>query len=169
MADFTVSDTVVVGEIVYFINNNIGADTVIWDFGDGYLSNQQDPSHVYFATGTYTVMDSVANSVGCTDKKYRDIEVVIPDGIEQLNDTETLEIYPNPASGSVNIRYAFEGTENFHLSLYDILGQEIMRKEIKNDSSSGLVSLDISGYSTGMYYIKLTNENKQIIRKFVIQ
>lgn len=35
-----------------------------WDFGDGYLSTLQDPTHIYSAPGTYTVCLIVTNSCG---------------------------------------------------------------------------------------------------------
>jgi len=36
-----------------------------WDFGDGSLSSQQNPSHVYSAGGNYNVTLKVVNSAGC--------------------------------------------------------------------------------------------------------
>jgi PKD repeat protein len=38
-----------------------------WVFGDGDTSNLQNPSHIYTAPGTYTVLLTVTNSIGCTD------------------------------------------------------------------------------------------------------
>jgi PKD repeat protein len=35
-----------------------------WNFGDGYTSNQQNPSHSYSTAGTYTVELTVTNSAG---------------------------------------------------------------------------------------------------------
>ncbi|MGC9355218.1 MAG: PKD domain-containing protein, partial [Mariniphaga sp.] len=35
-----------------------------WNFGDGGISTQQNPSHIYNATGTYTVTLTAANSCG---------------------------------------------------------------------------------------------------------
>ncbi len=37
-----------------------------WDFGDGTLSNLQNPQHTYTATGNFTVILKVVNSFGCT-------------------------------------------------------------------------------------------------------
>ncbi|MBI1780818.1 MAG: PKD domain-containing protein [Sphingobacteriales bacterium] len=38
-----------------------------WDFGDGSVSNIQNPSHLYNTTGTYTVKLFITTSGGCTD------------------------------------------------------------------------------------------------------
>lgn len=37
-----------------------------WDFGDGNLSNAQNPQHTYTGAGTYTVILRVVNSNGCS-------------------------------------------------------------------------------------------------------
>jgi gliding motility-associated-like protein len=39
----------------------------LWDFGDGYTSTDQNPSHTYAAAGTYNVTEIVTNSNGCTN------------------------------------------------------------------------------------------------------
>lgn len=38
--------------------------TWAWNFGDGSTSNQQNPTHTYLATGSYTVSLTVTNSAG---------------------------------------------------------------------------------------------------------
>ncbi len=37
-----------------------------WDFGDGTLSTLQNPQHTYTASGNFTVILKVTNSLGCT-------------------------------------------------------------------------------------------------------
>ncbi|GAA4369507.1 hypothetical protein GCM10023185_43190 [Hymenobacter saemangeumensis] len=52
---------------VQFTDQSTGAPTSwLWDFGDGNTSTQQNPSHQYTATGTYTVSLTVTNSIGPT-------------------------------------------------------------------------------------------------------
>ena len=49
-----------------FENNSIGADSVVWDFGDGNSSNEWSPSHQYDTLGNYNVTLTVWNdSTGC--------------------------------------------------------------------------------------------------------
>ncbi len=40
-------------------------DSWQWDFGDGQFSSQQNPSHIYTASGNYNVSLRVRNSSGC--------------------------------------------------------------------------------------------------------
>ncbi len=48
-----------------------------WDFGDGSSSELQSPTHLYSATGTYNVCQSVINNNGCTDTLCRPVESII--------------------------------------------------------------------------------------------
>ena len=47
-----------------------------WDFGDGTSSNEQNPSHVYAASGTYTVTLTVGNQLGGDSLTFTDFVLV---------------------------------------------------------------------------------------------
>ncbi len=38
-----------------------------WNFGDGFSSNSQNPTHLYGSAGTYSVTLTVTNQAGCSD------------------------------------------------------------------------------------------------------
>lgn len=46
-----------------------------WNFGDGNSSSSQNPIHYYAAPGTYSVMLTVTNGVGCTDSILQNITI----------------------------------------------------------------------------------------------
>ncbi|MEO0584518.1 MAG: PKD domain-containing protein, partial [Bacteroidota bacterium] len=55
-ADFAlVSDTVCASDTVFFDNSSTNANTYDWDFGDGNGSTEENPTHLYAASGAYTV------------------------------------------------------------------------------------------------------------------
>jgi PKD repeat protein len=60
------SDFVAVNNIltVTFTNNSTGADSYLWDFGDGNTSTDSDPTHTYAAEGDYTVTLTATNECG---------------------------------------------------------------------------------------------------------
>lgn len=63
------------GFTAYFTNTSIGmASTWIWNFGDGYLSNLQNPTHSYAAPGTYSVC--LIASDGCSSDTLCDTIVI---------------------------------------------------------------------------------------------
>ena len=69
-ADFTVSDTVSCTPFpVAFQNNSLNAVSYVWNFGDGYTSALQAPSHIYSNSGIYSVSLTATNQFGCADVK----------------------------------------------------------------------------------------------------
>ncbi len=50
-------------------------DSWTWDFGDGGISTDENPTHTFAGTGLYTVELTVANDFGCEDLFSFDIEV----------------------------------------------------------------------------------------------
>jgi hypothetical protein len=54
----------------------------IWDFGDGTGSNQQNPTHVYTAAGTYTVVLSVSSPCGCVSSDSMIVTVGLASGLD---------------------------------------------------------------------------------------
>ena len=68
--DFSVN-----GLRVSFSNYTKGADTWIWDFGDGETSTARRPSHTYASGGTYTVTLSATSNGGATASELQDVSV----------------------------------------------------------------------------------------------
>ena len=70
-ASFTVAPGVkIVGQPVAFTDTSHDFDGPIaqwaWNFGDGQTSNQQHPSHVFAASGTFTVVLTITDGQGST-------------------------------------------------------------------------------------------------------
>jgi hypothetical protein len=83
-------------------------------------------------------------------------------GIQSIeNKNKFLAVFPNPGSGifTVSVNENYSGT--IRISLRNVLGEEIFRSEIKNNTS-----LDLSGFPNGVYLLSAETENnyrRQII------
>jgi gliding motility-associated-like protein len=70
-ADFAINRPlgICIGEEVRFSDQSNGADGTVnewnWNFDDGNVSNQKDPSHLYLSPGIYQVGLYIINSFGC--------------------------------------------------------------------------------------------------------
>ena len=49
---------------VQFTDTSSGADSVLWNFGDGNTSTERNPRHKFYANGNYNVTLTVTNSAG---------------------------------------------------------------------------------------------------------
>lgn len=86
---------------------------------------------------------------------------LISTGIEDKSNS-IIEVYPNPVKDKIWI----SSTENIKIesiSIIDLNGIKI--KEFKKNKTE----LDLSGISTGIYLLKLTCENGEIIRKIMVE
>ena len=79
VAEFTASGPEFCSSAVSFIDLSTNADTWSWNFGDGQTSTEQNPVHIYAASGTYTVSLTVTNSYGSdTETKTNFVTIDIP-------------------------------------------------------------------------------------------
>jgi PKD repeat protein len=92
-ADFTVSEGYpYTGEEVFFYNNSFNAESFVWDFGDGYVSYNSNPSHSYQYPGVYTVTLKAISWDNRVDVMYTRLTVEVPP--TQL-EVEVREYYDN--------------------------------------------------------------------------
>lgn len=65
-ADFTVSSTTIKsGAQIQFYDHSTGdPESWLWEFGDGQSSTQQNPVHIFYERGLYTVELTVSNNIG---------------------------------------------------------------------------------------------------------
>lgn len=55
------------------------ADSFYWDFGDGGFSNDENPSYIYSANGTYNIQLEAISPGGCTDIHLESLSLNVPD------------------------------------------------------------------------------------------
>ncbi|HEY3387339.1 MAG TPA: T9SS type A sorting domain-containing protein, partial [Saprospiraceae bacterium] len=85
-------------------------------------------------------------------------------GVRDLLDANQISLSPNPAENELIISFGDEMPANSSLSIYNAKGQIVWNSPI----SSGRLLVDISGYSSGQYFIQLqTNKGNQYGGTFV--
>lgn len=88
--------------------------------------------------------------------------------VPQVDLDKSLNISPNPSNGLINISFnCNEGVLN-SISIVNILGQEVMNKDTRNNASD-YYSIDLSGMSKGIYLVKCNFASGSITRKILLQ
>lgn len=97
---------------------------------------------------------------------YNDISAVHT-GVTRINPAD-FDLYPNPASTSVNIDFAKTLDDNYAIKIYNNLGQVISQSEINAGADN--VQIDVSDIPKGAYYISLEGGNgeKILTKKLII-
>ncbi len=78
------------------------------------------------------------------------------------NQIEGFSMYPNPTSlGYVNIRS--KSNSKLTVDIFDVLGKQVINETVSNKE------LNVSNLNTGIYIMKVSQENATITKKLVIQ
>jgi PKD repeat protein len=134
-------------------------ETWEWDFGDGGTTSEQNPSHEYTTTGSFTVSLTVTGPAGSSTETKVDY-ILIPVGIDD-NETGVVMIYPNPFTGLLNIR--FPDAAKRKLILQTIDGKYLLERK----TFGQFESIEMSGFDPGVYTLIIETKGEEIKTKVV--
>ncbi len=112
-----------------------------WTFGDGEISIEQDPYHIYNSPGTYSVTLEATNAVGSNSITMTDYIVV--------GETPTIDYTVTPASGELTADGGIDVTVTDGTEPYDIVW----------DHDAMETSLILTDLVSGDYYITVTEND----------
>jgi gliding motility-associated-like protein len=86
-ANFQCAPSDCIGNATSFINSSTGAESYLWNFGDGATSTEENPIHLYESAGTYTITLTVQSATTCNgiDSTQRTITITTPEQITLEN------------------------------------------------------------------------------------
>lgn len=158
----------VVDNTVTFVNNSTGAGTYSWDFGDFNSSTAQNPTHVYPASGPYTVTLTVTNG-NCSDDTTFVVNAVL--GVQEINSISGMNLFPNPTSATATLAIEMLNAGQVEVVLMNANGQIV--QTIANDTFEAghqELTIDCSELTAGFYYTVVRNEvGTQIMKLSVVK
>lgn len=139
MASFTMdpNPATVGDDQVNFYNQSIGGNSWLWDFGDYSASNLENPNHMYYTSGTYTVWLIVTDEHNCTDTTSNIITIqdmftfYVPTAFSPNGDGINDVFMPY----GMNIQ-----SDNYNMSIYDRWGRLIFETTSVNTPWDGKVN-----------------------------
>lgn len=76
--------------------------------------------------------------------------------------------YPNPASSMVHFNYQLPATGNVSVSVYNLLGQEVLSQQL--DAIQGQATLSVADLTDGIYFCNLKVNGRAVkTEKFVVK
>ncbi len=125
-----------------------------------YYSNIEIPgaTNKYYATSKFGVYKLRVDSTNGCSNFSDDLDLKYTTKTENVT-KDKFKIYPNPTNGLFNIESQLE----LNYSIYDYSGKEIITgKKVGN-----IQLLDLSNFKSGIYLIKLYNDQEQFITKII--
>lgn len=135
-----------------------GADTFTWTPDN---SNQATITINSSVSAVYTVIGTSSNN--CTNTEALNIVIDPCTGVKNAKLNEQITVFPNPSSGVINVKFGFEGEKE--ISVTNSLGARVSTITTSNETET----IDLGGYSKGIYFVKVSTKTESANYRIVIQ
>jgi len=96
-------------------------------------------------------------------------ELITSVGIEDVVQQNTiLNAYPNPATNRITVIFNAL-SDNTVISIINLTGQEVTRKQINTTKGLSEESIDLSSLARGSYFLQVKSDNNNSVQRIVIQ
>ena len=123
------------------------------------------PASIALSAGTHTITLNIA--AGGFNLNYIEFKTATTTGIEELNLSQTLSVYPNPAADEINIAGQLNG--NVEISLIDQTGRVVLTQHAASVAGNISEKVNVAGFTSGLYLLKVAGNNDSKIIKIIIQ
>lgn len=117
-----------------------------------YGTNTAAPNALQIIFTSSSEQSTVGSELFIDDVSYS----IFPAGIETVNETNKLDVYPNPASNKLQLA----SKTALHFVMYNVTGQQVLNMDV-----NGTASADVTSLAVGTYYYTATNANGEIVKR----
>lgn len=159
-----------------------------WTWGDGSSSNTLYTSHQYSVAGTYTLCLTVTVNCGATasyctsyyifkstnsnDQSMINVNVLDPNTVTGISNSAIQQvaftIHPNPSNGEFTVNMNGLKSENAKVSVYSLIGKLVYESDVETSSGNLVKDINVNQLSNGVYFIKVSADNKEFTKKVVL-
>ena len=144
----------------------------LWSTGETTKSITVDPKEdTEYSVMVYHALDSDTDNVIVKVENCKSAEQITEESVGLTDDSKKLEflIHPNPTHGEVNIKVS--GLTNLSsIHLYDLSGKSLYTETInEGDQQRYEKSLDLSDYASGIYLLRLVDNERVITKKVILR
>ena len=145
-----------------FINNTFDVIANIPANSTEYIDESFDPGVPYY----YKVKATLGDSSSTYSNKFF-IEALT--NSNSIFNENNVQLFPNPSSGNIKVLINNDFFEKINLSVFDVLGKEIIRSKIfEKNTSLFQEKMDLNDLSSGVYFLKISSGGEigvfQVIR-----
>jgi hypothetical protein len=137
---------------------------------DGTVDNKLTFTSTYDANGNQltSVLENDNNNNGMVDNKQTVTNTIcsIPVAIVPIPTIESISIFPNPFNHQFQIELQTRDLVELQFQIFNLTGKNLLQTEqIVNHSAT--VNMNTTDLIQGVYFLKITSEGKQLIKKLV--
>lgn len=137
-----------------------------WDFGDGYNSEEQHPTHTYTSSGAFKVCLTLTSQNSDTSIYCDTIHSAL--GIKEHMMTSQLSVNHNP-KGYVVIENSAPNNIDCHVRIIDEAGIVRLERNILVFAPKSKYQIDLHALIPGFYAVQVISGRLAVSRKIVLQ
>ncbi|WP_245756673.1 T9SS type A sorting domain-containing protein [Flexibacter flexilis] len=85
------------------------------------------------------------------------------------NWTETINLYPNPSGGLVNIGVETSNELPIEITVLNALGQQVMSRNVTFTNDNNTTEFNLTALPAGMYFVKMKSAQKVVTRQLILE
>jgi PKD repeat protein len=156
------------GLSVGLLSQSTGAQSLIWQFGDGSLGAGSLANHTYDTAGTYTIKLVAKNSLGCADTAFETISVI--SGINpRINKIGEIKVFPNPAKNKLTVKVNPFNTGSYSVEVIGNNGISLLKKSLLENFDTHEIELDMSQLAPGIYFLNISDDQGNYYAERIIK
>lgn len=141
-----------------------GYKSYFWSTGERSRTLLVESNMVSPGDNTFSVTTTDQN--GCTARDTFTVFASVSSSIANKEASDDIRIHPNPSNGIFTID-GHEKYENITVEIYNPAGQKIQTHNTNNRQFP--VTIELSDKASGMYFLKLFNDEITLRRKLIIR
>ena len=147
---------------------SLGYDNYLWNTGETTPFITVDAKDPNINPGNHTYWLYCGFTNGCEASDTVIVKVLDGVNVNELSTTNGINIYPNPSNGMFNIAGEFNTNSDVTITVSDITGKTILTRKLDNISILNQ-EIDLRNNNNGIYFIKISNNDKTATYKVTVE
>ncbi len=140
---------------------NTGEITATDNCSNTITYTQTPAAGTNLSPGIYTIVVTAQDEYGNQSSCSFELTVETVLGMEDTLLKNEITVYPNPANNYIKINYPLTVQIN-RTTIYDVNGKEIISNNYDKNTR-----IDVSSFSSGLYFIQIETRNTILIKRFI--
>ncbi|MEZ4829352.1 MAG: T9SS type A sorting domain-containing protein [Bacteroidia bacterium] len=94
-------------------------------------------------------------------------DIPTPDAYENITGWQIeTSVYPNPSNGRFHLNIKSDSYTTYQVKVVNLIGKTLVEKEVEANMET---EFDLTAYPKGVYFIQIQLDQRQIIKRIVVQ
>jgi len=135
-----------------------------WYLNGVIIPGATEQQHIAVYKGNYTVVVTLAD---CSSGISNSI-LVLPVSVNEIEVSQSVEVYPNPNRGQFNIKVTSAETVEMNIEIFNIAGALVWKQENVTIHGTQILPVNMVNAPDGVYMVTLRNAKTNTVKRIVI-